>query len=124
MSNNLSICTTTFSFIDMDFIFIWIVTFVLGFWIFKKINQWKQLPPGPWGLPVVGYLPFINGDHPHLTLTNLSKQYGAIYGINMGSVYTVVLSDHKLVREAFAKDVFSGRAPLYLTHGIMKGNGE
>ncbi|CAB3242030.1 unnamed protein product [Arctia plantaginis] len=38
-------------------------------------------------------------------------------------VYAVVLSDHKLVRDAFAKDSFSGRAPLYLTHGIMHGNG-
>lgn len=108
----------------MDFFLLWIVTFVLGYWIFKKIKEWKNLPPGPWGLPVVGYLPFIDREHPHLTLTKLAKQFGPIYGIGMGSIYAVVLSDHKLIREAFAKDTFSGRAPLFLTHGIMHGNGK
>ncbi|KAF9418311.1 hypothetical protein HW555_004844 [Spodoptera exigua] len=107
----------------MDFFFLWLVTFVAGFWIFKKLKEWQNLPPGPWGLPVVGYLPFLDRYQPHLTLTKLSKQYGPIYGIGMGSVYAVVLSDHKLIRDAFAKDNFSGRAPLYLTHGIMHGNG-
>lgn len=108
----------------MDFFFLWLVTFVAGFWIFKKIKEWQNLPPGPWGLPIVGYLPFLDRHQPHLTLTKLSKQYGPIYGIGMGSVYSVVLSDHKLIREAFAKENFSGRAPLYLTHGIMHGNGK
>ncbi|XP_061712129.1 cytochrome P450 306a1 [Cydia pomonella] len=107
----------------MDFFFVWLCTFVVGFWISKKIKEWRSLPPGPWGLPVVGYLPFIDRNHPHLTLTKLSRQYGPIYGIGMGSIYAVVLSDHKLIREAFAKDAFSGRAPLFLTHGIMHGNG-
>ncbi|CAG5012501.1 unnamed protein product [Parnassius apollo] len=107
----------------MDFIFLWLVTFVLGFWIFKKLKEWQSLPPGPWGLPIVGFLPFIDRHQPHLTLTELAKEYGSIYGIGMGSIYAVVLSDHKLVREAFAKESFAGRAPLYLTHGIMHGNG-
>ncbi|XP_014368135.2 cytochrome P450 306a1 [Papilio machaon] len=107
----------------MDFIFLWLVTFVLGFWICKKMKEWRSLPPGPWGLPIVGFLPFIDRNQPHLTLTKVAKQFGPIYGISMGNVYTVVLSDHKLVREAFAKEAFSGRAPLYLTHGIMHGNG-
>ncbi|XP_041976934.1 cytochrome P450 306a1 [Aricia agestis] len=107
----------------MDLLFLFLVTFVLGFWICKKMNEWKSLPPGPWGLPILGYLPFMDRHKPHLTLTNLSKVYGSIYGLSMGSIYTVVLSDHKLIREAFAKDVFSGRAPLYLTHGLMKGFG-
>ncbi|XP_050666565.1 cytochrome P450 306a1 [Leptidea sinapis] len=107
----------------MDYIFLFLVTFVLGFWIFKKMKDWKDLPPGPWGLPIIGYLPFIDKVHPHLTLTNLTREYGPVYAISMGSVYTVVLSDQKLVREAFSKDNFSGRAPLYLTHGIMHGNG-
>nr|QZU75315.1 cytochrome P450 306a1 [Antheraea pernyi] len=107
----------------MDLFFIWLITFVGGFWIFKKIKEWQILPPGPWNLPIVGYLPFIERYHPHLSLTKLSKVYGPIYGIKMGSIYSVVLSDHRLVREAFAKESFSGRAPLFLTHGIMHGNG-
>ncbi|XP_072943522.1 cytochrome P450 306a1 [Epargyreus clarus] len=107
----------------MDVILLWLITFVLGFWTFKKMKEWQNLPPGPWGLPFIGYLPFINKRHPHLTLTELSKQYGPVYGIGMGSLYAVVLSDHKLVREAFAKEAFAGRAPLFLTHGIMHGNG-
>ncbi|XP_075969403.1 cytochrome P450 enzyme phantom [Anticarsia gemmatalis] len=107
----------------MDLLFLFMCTFVGGFWICKKLKEWQTRPPGPWGLPILGYLPFIDRHQPHLTLTKLSKDYGPIYGIDMGSVYTVVLSDHKLIREAFSRDSFSGRAPLFLTHGIMQGNG-
>lgn len=109
---------------EMDFLFLWLVTFVLGFWINKKLRQWKHLPPGPWGFPIVGYLPFFDRKSPHLTLTKLAREYGPIFSIKMGSIPAVVLSDHKLIREAFSKDNFSGRAPLFLTHGIMKGNGK
>ncbi|KAI4461069.1 cytochrome p450 [Holotrichia oblita] len=100
------------------YIFIVVTLFVLWMW-----NQGRRLPPGPWGLPIVGYLPWLDPQAPHLTLTKLSRKYGPIYGMYLGSVYTVVLSDHKLIRTVLAKDSTTGRAPLYLTHGIMKGNG-
>jgi len=82
------------------------------------------LPPGPRGVPILGFLPWIDRKSPYLTFTQLRKLYGHIYSLKLGSVFAVVLSDHRLIRQAFAKDVFTGRAPLYLTHGIMKGYGE
>ncbi|XP_060528010.1 cytochrome P450 306a1 [Cylas formicarius] len=93
--------------------------------VLVAFHFWKRryLPPGPYGLPIVGYLPWLNPKSPYLTLTDLSKKYGSIYGLNLGSVYTVVLTNPKTIRTTFSKDATTGRAPLYLTHGIMKGYG-
>lgn len=44
--------------------------------------------------------------------------------MQMGSIFTVILSDATLIREAFKRDEFSGRAPLRVTHGIFNGHGE
>lgn len=84
----------------------------------------RRLPPGPIGLPVLGYLPWIDAKAPHETLTRLTRKYGPVCGLKMGSVYTVLLADPKLIRQTFSRDAVSGRAPLFLTHGIMQGYGE
>lgn len=83
----------------------------------------KGLPPGPFGLPYFGYLPWIDSKAPYETFARLSQRYGRIYSLKLGNMQAIFISDPELIRQAFSRDVFSGRAPLYLTHGIMKGHG-
>lgn len=93
-------------------------------YLWKKNQKLRRFPPGPWQLPILGYLPWIDAEKPHETLTKLTRTYGPICGLGMGSVYTVLLSDPQLIKQAFSKDAVAGRAPLYLTHGIMQGYGK
>lgn len=98
----------------------------IAIWLLYSKYQSNNLPPGPVNLPVIGAL-YVFADksrQPHEVLTDLSKKYGGIFGLQMGSLYTVVLSDPTLIREAFKRDEYAGRAPLYLTHGIMEGKGK
>ncbi|XP_031352359.1 cytochrome P450 306a1 isoform X2 [Photinus pyralis] len=104
----------------MIYILIFAILLLLGMY---RLLRSKNLPPGPWGLPVLGYLPFLDPKAPHETLTTLSRKYGKIYGLHLGSVYTIVLSDATAISSAFSMDKLTGRAPLYLTHGIMGGYG-
>lgn len=80
-----------------------------------------KLPPGPLGLPFLGYLPFMSQEI-HVTLTELSQRYGPIYQIYLGGIRVVVLNDASLVRQAFRQPVFSGRPDTQLTR-ILQGYG-
>ncbi|XP_071534349.1 cytochrome P450 306a1 [Panulirus ornatus] len=83
----------------------------------------RRLPPGPWGLPLVGYLPWVNPVAPHLTLVKLVERYGRVFSLRMGGVLVVVMADPHVIRDVLSQKCTTGRAPLYLTHGIMKGYG-
>ncbi|XP_014480494.1 PREDICTED: cytochrome P450 306a1 isoform X1 [Dinoponera quadriceps] len=97
--------------------------FLIFIYTLRKNRKTFRLPPGPLGIPLLGYLPWLDPKNPHVSLTSLARKYGPLCGLRMGSVYTILLSDPRLIRQAFAKDAFAGRAPLYLTHGMMQGYG-
>lgn len=85
-----------------------------------------KTPPGPINVPIIGslYLLARKTREPYEVMMDLANKYGSIYGMRLGSVYTVVLSDPALIRDTLKRDEFTGRAPLYLTHGIMGGYGK
>ena len=98
--------------------------FLITYLAYKRANEPKpKMPPGPWGLPIVGYLPFLDPQAPYLTLQNLANKFGKVFSVQLGQVLCVVLTDPALIRQAFSRSEFSGRAPLFMTHGIMGGFG-
>ena len=70
--------------------------------------------PGPWGLPIVGYIPFL-GRRINKTITALSKRYGDVFQISIGTRKIVVVNGQKAIREALlTKGVdFAGRPDFY-----------
>lgn len=90
------------------------------------LRELRRLPPGPWGPPVVGYLPFLGVRHK--TFLRLARHYGALFSTRLGNQLTVVLSDYKLIREAFRREELTGRPSTPLMHtldglGIINSEG-
>ncbi|KAL0285460.1 UNVERIFIED_CONTAM: cytochrome [Sesamum angustifolium] len=66
-----------------------------------ELNPLKRtlpLPPGPPGLPVLGYLPFLGNNLVH-KFGELADQYGPIYKLHLGNKLCVVINSPSLVKE-------------------------
>ncbi|XP_022095754.1 cytochrome P450 2J6-like isoform X2 [Acanthaster planci] len=86
------------------------------------------LPPGPWGVPVLGLLPRVfleqrRGSHPHLLFTEYARHYGPIFSARIVNKTLVVLNDYDSVRQAFQNPNLSDRPPSTLIAEAMKSEG-
>ncbi|XP_063915660.1 cytochrome P450 306a1-like [Zophobas morio] len=79
--------------------------------------------PGPWNLPIIGYLHKLDPVSPHLTLTKLAQKYGPIFRIKLGLVNIAVVSEAKLLNKILLKDETLGRPPLFMMHVMFRGKG-
>lgn len=88
------------------------------------VNNIMNYPPGPTALPIVGNL-YNLGTLPLINLTKLSRKYGGIFQIFLGSQRAVVVSDIDVARAALLKNVndFAGR-PRVLSGDIFSHNGQ
>ena len=89
----------------------------------KSVRSLWMLPPGPWGTPLYGMMKRI--DKPlHLFLTDLTKKYGnGILSFKMGQETMVVLSDYKLIKEAFKNSAMTARPKTELINEVLQGLG-
>ncbi|XP_015787113.1 cytochrome P450 2C15 [Tetranychus urticae] len=83
--------------------FIYIVHHLL-LWI-KNV---RQLPSGPWGIPIFGYLPFLK-QPVYLAFDELAKTHGSVYCVKLGKHNVVVVTDWDHMKEGFANECLLGR---------------
>ncbi|KAJ4721024.1 putative Cytochrome P450 [Melia azedarach] len=58
-----------------------------------------RLPPGPKGLPFIGNLHQFDISRPQVSFCELSKKYGPLMSLRLGSVPTLVVSSAKMAKE-------------------------
>lgn len=86
-------------------VFLGALIFSVVFYSFlKNINAKKyNLPPGPRGLPFLGYLPYLLGKDPHLLLIDLSKKYGKVFSLYCGPKLCIVCNDWPSAEEGLTQ---------------------
>uniref|UniRef100_H2ZL07 Uncharacterized protein n=1 Tax=Ciona savignyi TaxID=51511 RepID=H2ZL07_CIOSA len=87
-------------------------------------QKYKNLPPGPTGVPILGCLPFMD-TLAELTFTKWSKKYGPIFTVYLGQTRVVVLNSFEAIEEALINqgDKFTGRVHNFFTNFSNNGHG-
>ncbi|CAL1272928.1 unnamed protein product [Larinioides sclopetarius] len=88
-----------------------IFAFLLAFVILKIVKKLtSKYPPGPMGVPILGYYPFLSEDI-FPDLIKLGKKYGDVFSLRLGTQNIVVLHGAEVIKEAYNKTEFLGRPP-------------
>ncbi|XP_012851894.1 PREDICTED: premnaspirodiene oxygenase-like [Erythranthe guttata] len=101
MDEFIHVVAATFSVLSI----LWYIKYSLG-------KRTPPLPPGPRGIPILGYLPFIGrSNNLFPKLTELGHKFGPIFKLNLGRKLCVVINSPSLAKEIVrTKDaVFSNR---------------
>ncbi|KAM0910412.1 hypothetical protein ACQ4PT_014149 [Festuca glaucescens] len=92
------------------------ISTVLALWFAKlsggKSNAKKrQLPPGPWTLPIIGSLHHVASILPHRRMMELSHRHGPLMHLMLGEVPTVIVSSAEAAALVMKTNdlAFSGR---------------
>ncbi|KAK2971480.1 hypothetical protein RJ640_020886, partial [Escallonia rubra] len=87
-------------------------------------NGGKINPPGPPGLPFIGNLHQLDTSALHLNLWQLSKKYGPLMSMRLGSVPTLVVSSAKMAKEVMkTHDLAFSNRPALLGQQKLSYNG-
>lgn len=90
----------------------------------KIILEWSRRPPGPWGLPVLGHLPFL-GSRPVEKFREYQALYGDVFSLRFGMWPTVVICGKNTVKTTLTRDSdsFAARPPFFSIKSLndMKG---
>ncbi|CAG0919147.1 unnamed protein product [Notodromas monacha] len=89
----------------------------------RLLWRWQRMPPGPWGVPLIGYIPWVNPIFPWETYTTLSRKYGPVMSVNFCGTPQIILSDCEAVSEALSMMAFIDR-PHFLLFEVLSVTGK
>ncbi|KAG9440385.1 hypothetical protein H6P81_020550 [Aristolochia fimbriata] len=80
--------------------------------LLQKIRR-RKLPPSPTALPIIGHLHLLKKPL-HRTLSKLSRKYGDIFFLKLGSRPALVITSPSAFEECFGKNdlIFANRPPI------------
>ncbi|XP_072552330.1 cytochrome P450 2J4-like [Salminus brasiliensis] len=85
----------------------------------------KNLPPGPFPLPIIGNMLDISFTDPVGSFRKVCEKYGDVSALHFGGQDCILLSGYKSFKEAFVEqgDTFSDRAAYPVNDRLSKGLG-
>ncbi|XP_069832005.1 cytochrome P450 2K1-like [Dendropsophus ebraccatus] len=110
-----------------------VIVFLFLIMSFKKWNQdvYKNFPPGPKPLPIIGNILKIDMSKPYRSFVEISKEYGTVFSVKLGPAKVVVLCGLETIKDALVNHVddFLDRPKARVfsrainDHGIILANG-
>ncbi|KAJ9680870.1 hypothetical protein PVL29_020008 [Vitis rotundifolia] len=93
--------------------FVWSCIIVITIGFTNRKSGVARLPPGPRPFPIIGNLLQL-GEKPHQSLAILSKTYGPLMSLKLGTTTTIVVSSSEAAQEVLNKNdqAFSSRTVL------------
>ncbi|MCO5598325.1 hypothetical protein L7F22_052418 [Adiantum nelumboides] len=89
--------------------------------VMQRRRRKPNLPPGPPALPIIGHMHLLAGaSHPADALAHLSKRYGPLISLKLGSIPFIVASTPETARQILQThdQAFAFRAPLAATTSV------
>ncbi|XP_061205972.1 cytochrome P450 1A4-like [Neopsephotus bourkii] len=90
--------------------------------LWQRVPKGLKSPPGPRGFPILGNVLELRKD-PHLALTRLSRRYGDVMEVRIGTRPVLVLSGLDTIKQALVKQAedFLGRPDLHSFRYVADG---
>ncbi|XP_038059930.1 cytochrome P450 2J6-like [Patiria miniata] len=111
-------------YLDLRTVLLCVVVLLVLRWF---LGRPKNLPPGPWGFPLIGSVLAIHremrrGVEPHDLFMRYAAKYGPVFRLKIFNKTVVVLNDYTSVKEAFQHPQLNDR-PDNLLNELLKSEG-
>ena len=92
--------------------------------ILNHFTKTRNLPPGPFPLPIIGNVHKLAAETRHVDLMELEKQYGKVFRLYLGSQLVIVVSGGNALKEVLVTKSaeFAGR-PIFYTAEVFFNDG-